>query len=323
MSCGVPITQRYLSAASQGLGQLAMISVIICSRDADLPDDLRRNIEETIGLAHELVVIDNSRREHSLCEAYNLGVKRSHHEILCFMHDDIRYRSDSWGATAAAHFRDQSVGMIGVGGSRYLSRIPSIWWASGIGMMGDAKGTICHNSIDTDPIALWDSKRRVINPAQSVAEDVVVLDGLWFCIRRDLFGAISFDAATYDGFHFYDLDISLQVGQTKKRLQVVYDLTVEHVSHSRHDRSWIAACFMFYEKWAPFLPLATVVYEPGTLARIELDNLRVFLEILKGNGYLLRGLGKLARSHFLTLARYAVVYDWSSLYWARRCSSRS
>jgi hypothetical protein len=63
-------------------------------------------------------------------------------------------------------------------------------------------------------------------------------------------------------------------------------------------------------------------FDLGALARIEFANLRVFLDILKGNGYLLRGLGKLARSHFLALARYAVVYDCSSAYRARRCSSR-
>lgn len=299
-----------------------MISIVICSRNPGIGEALRKNIDETIGVPYELIVVDNSRNEYSIFTAYNLGVSRCKFDVICFMHDDIVYRSDRWGAVALDHFKDPTVGMIGVGGSRYLSRIPSIWWAGGLGMTDDAKGTICQNSIETDPLTPWDSTRRVINPAQSVAEDVVVLDGLWFCIRRDLFGAISFDAATYDGFHFYDLDISLQVRQTTKRLQVVYGLTIEHVSHSRHDRSWIAACFTFYEKWTPFLPLSTVEYEPGTLARIEFANLRVFLDILKGNGYLLRGLGKLARSHFLALARYAVVYDWFSAYRARRRSSR-
>ena len=283
---------------------------------------MRKNIEETIGVPYELIVVDNSRNEYSIFAAYNLGVSRCNFDIICFMHDDILYRSDCWGAVTLNHFKDSTVGMIGVGGSRYLSRIPSIWWAGGLGIADDAKGSICHNSIDTDRLEPWNSKRQVINPNGAVAEDVVVLDGLWFCIRRDLFGTISFDSATYDGFHFYDLDISLQVLRTGKRLQVVYDLIVEHVSHPRHDRSWITACFAFYRKWAPLLPLSTVAYEPGTLARIEFENLRVSLNILRGNGYLLRGLGKLARAHLLTIARYAVVYDWLSLYRARRCSSR-
>lgn len=176
-----------------------MISIVICSRNPGIGDALRKNIEETIGVPYELIVVDNSRNEYSIFTAYNLGVSRCNFDIICFMHDDILYRSDRWGAVTLNHFKDSTVGMIGVGGSRYLSRIPSIWWAGGLGMADDAKGSICQNSIDTD--------------------------------------------------------------------------------------------------------------------------LRVSLNILKGNGYLLGGLGKLARSHLLTIARYAVVYDWLSLYLARRCSS--
>ena len=47
------------------------------------------------------------------------------------MHDDIVYHTKGWGETVLSHFREKKVGMIGVAGTRYLSDIPSIWWAGG------------------------------------------------------------------------------------------------------------------------------------------------------------------------------------------------
>ena len=66
-----------------------MISLIICSRTADISDELKQNIATTIGCEYELCVIDNSRNEYSIFTAYNEGVRRAKGDILCFMHDDI------------------------------------------------------------------------------------------------------------------------------------------------------------------------------------------------------------------------------------------
>ena len=66
-----------------------MISIIICSMNPDISAELRQNIADTIGCEYELVVIDNSRNQLSIFQAYNRGVQRSKGDILCFMHDDL------------------------------------------------------------------------------------------------------------------------------------------------------------------------------------------------------------------------------------------
>lgn len=76
-----------------------MISLIICSRTPTISEELSTNIAETIGCEYELVVIDNSKNEFSIFSAYNEGVKRSNGDVLCFMHDDILFRTLNWGAS--------------------------------------------------------------------------------------------------------------------------------------------------------------------------------------------------------------------------------
>ena len=62
-----------------------MISIIICSRKANVPKELKENIASTIGCEYELCVIDNSRNEYNIFSAYNEGIRRAKGDILCFM----------------------------------------------------------------------------------------------------------------------------------------------------------------------------------------------------------------------------------------------
>ncbi|MDR1610676.1 MAG: hypothetical protein LBS08_04115, partial [Candidatus Symbiothrix sp.] len=42
-----------------------MISIIICSKNKDISEQLKSNIEATIGVRYELIVIDNSKQDYS------------------------------------------------------------------------------------------------------------------------------------------------------------------------------------------------------------------------------------------------------------------
>lgn len=74
-----------------------MLSIIICSRTKDLSHELRDNINQTIGVDYELIVIDNSLCNKSIFQAYNEGIEKSQGEILVFMHDDVKLCSSNWG----------------------------------------------------------------------------------------------------------------------------------------------------------------------------------------------------------------------------------
>lgn len=86
------------------------ISVIICTRQHDISPTQRANIASTIGCTHEIIVIDNSQNKYSIFEAYNEGVRRSCHDICCFMHDDVLLRTEGWGKTIASHLTMRASG---------------------------------------------------------------------------------------------------------------------------------------------------------------------------------------------------------------------
>ena len=62
-----------------------MISIIICSRFQSISKELKDNIENTVGVVHEIICIDNSKSQYDIFSAYNEGVKRSqyHFSVLC------------------------------------------------------------------------------------------------------------------------------------------------------------------------------------------------------------------------------------------------
>ena len=103
-----------------------MISLIICSRSSDIDVALKENIKNTIGTDYELVIIDNSNNDYSIFSAYNEGVRRAKGDILCFMHEDILYRTEDWGKKIIAHFEDKSIGLIGFAGTHFLPSTPHL-----------------------------------------------------------------------------------------------------------------------------------------------------------------------------------------------------
>ena len=100
-----------------------MISIIICSRFQSISKKLKDNIENTVGVVHEIICIDNSKSQYDIFSAYNEGVKRSQYPLLCFMHEDILHYTSDWGKLLINHFRDLKVGLIGISGPRFISQI--------------------------------------------------------------------------------------------------------------------------------------------------------------------------------------------------------
>ena len=81
-----------------------MISIIICARREDIAPELRKNIEETIGLPYEIIVINNAGNDFTIFSAYNKGVSLSKFPLLLFMHDDILYHTTDWGKKTGSAF---------------------------------------------------------------------------------------------------------------------------------------------------------------------------------------------------------------------------
>ena len=97
----------------------------------------------------------------------------------------------------------------------------------------------------------------------------VALDGVWFCIRKKLFDIIRFDEDTYNGFHLYDVDISLQVYKTGHSLICIKDVLIHHQSIGVLNSNWLEAMHAFYFKWKKELPVSCIQFTIKEQAVIE------------------------------------------------------
>jgi glycosyltransferase involved in cell wall biosynthesis len=160
-----------------------MISIIICSRNPDISDELKQNIAKTIGVEYELIVIDNSKNKYTIFSAYNEGVRRAQYPYLCFMHDDILYHTDNWGTKVIEHFKDEKIGLIGVIGGHYMPKCPASWWSAESRSGQIIQGFINEkNEYETELYKYTNNKK---NDCEII--EVASIDGLWFCIPKQSF----------------------------------------------------------------------------------------------------------------------------------------
>ena len=234
-----------------------MISIIICSKNSTIPKELNKNISDSVGCAFEVLVIDNSRNQHSLFSAYNEGVKRSKGDILCFCHEDILFRSNNWGALIQNLLHNETIGAIGVIGTHFLPKAPMYWWHSPY---------ISQYSINNDKgISTLNDTRDYF---RGHLADVAAVDGVCFFIPKSLFQTIRFDVQTFSGFHAYDMDISMQIQKLGKRVCVTDVLTIEHfwsedsIQNQRYMAKLDANMELFYNKWKDYLPIVRGLDEP-------------------------------------------------------------
>ncbi len=272
-----------------------MISLIICSRSSAISPTLLNNIEKTIGVPYEIISIDNSNNKYSICAAYNLGVEKSKYPILCFMHDDIQYFTKDWGNLVLNHFGEEKTGAIGIAGTPYVPYLPGSWWGGNlinINMLSDREGRE-HLSFQAYP------------PTADNRSKVVVLDGVWFCIRKSLFDTIRFDDTAYCGFHFYDVDTTMQVNQAGYNVYCVFDILIKHFSKSEINKIWIQNALVFNKKWKTVLPAACAQLKYGTRCEAELKTLNEFARILIANGEPSK---KVFRITLFKLLKYAKIH---------------
>lgn len=259
-----------------------MISIIICNRGEEITKDLEDNIKRTIGyIDYEIICINNEKGQYSIFQAYNIGVKKAKFSFLCFMHDDVRFHTLNWGSKVVNHFSDKQVGMLGVAGPTYISNIPGIWW--GINGAVNPTNSTRQCNIDTDRFNHKEQHTTYNNPFNEDVSEVVACDGLFFCIRKELFDVIEFDEE-YGGFHFYDIDISLQILRLNYKLLCVYDILVEHISISNLSTEWIKSSRLFYKKWKDVLPVQSYPFKKEVIKKMEQNNMQTMFNVLTAAG---------------------------------------
>ncbi|HEX8460372.1 MAG TPA: glycosyltransferase [Segetibacter sp.] len=235
-----------------------MISVIVCSRSLAFFEALQTNIKNTIGVPFEITRIDNENNTYGICKAYNEGAALAKFSYLCFVHEDVFFQTNNWGSNLVNHFvEDKEVGLIGIAGAVYKTKMSSGWWHTESGWQEARRmNLVQHHKNIHKPTQLI-----TINPFKESRSQVVSIDGVFMVTKKEDWLQNKFDEKLLKGFHGYDLDFSLHVGQHKK-VVVVYDVLIDHFSGGSYDLDWMKGIMMVHKKWRKHLPVIIKECDP-------------------------------------------------------------
>lgn len=248
-----------------------MISVVICSVNQALAAQVKRNIDTTIGVPWELILIDNTVLKKGITAVYNMGAKKSKYDIICFVHEDVLFRTDKWGQLVAEYFStDKQLGLVGVAGSKYKSKTPS-GWSTGMVEFD------CANILHIDKKGA--EERIYSNPGSTDAlNETITIDGVFMCARKECWERIKFNEEVLTGFHLYDIDFSFRMSFTYK-VAVTYQVDMVHLTEGGDfGDNWLGHTINWHRSNANLLPRTSngsVVNDPErAIARKWLHRLK-------------------------------------------------
>lgn len=252
-----------------------MISVVICSANGDHFHNVEKNIISTIGVNHEIIKVDNTARDKSIAQAYNYGASLAQYDILCFLHEDVEFNTLNWGKRLLAHFENlTNVGLIGVAGTIFKSRMSSGWWETEKNWPDIKRVNLIQHYQQGRPAAALFN-----NPNNEAASEVVAIDGVFMATTKAIWQHNQLDENVIKGFHAYDLDFSFQIGRQYK-VYVIYDVLLTHFSSGNTNLSWMMDTLRVHKKWQNVLPLKTNEVQIKGLYKYSWQRLRKNMHFL-------------------------------------------
>ena len=212
------------------------VSIVVCTIDDARLEAMRRSFRAALGARpHEFIVIRDAR---SLCEGYERGLRATRHAIVVFSHDDVELLSPRPFDALARALRHHD--LVGVVGSTTVSG-PAVGWAGHPHLHGSVAYPVAGNG---------GCDATVFSLQGGVIGGMQALDGLLIAARREAALAIGFDARTFDGFHFYDLDFTYRAHLARLRVAVTTEVSALHASGGTFDGEWRRYAARFREKFA-------------------------------------------------------------------------
>ncbi|MCL4760200.1 MAG: hypothetical protein KJ018_00160 [Burkholderiales bacterium] len=209
-------------------------AVVVCSnRPARFARAVAAYRRALAGVPLQIVGIHDAR---SLCEGFLRGLRASRGDVVLLSHDDVDILAPDFAARlfgALARFD-----VVGVAGATRLTG-PAWGWAG----HPHVHGWITHR-----PGGNGEWRPAFWSPWPLVAQ-AVVLDGVFIAARRDVFDAVGFDAAAFDGFHCYDVDFTWRAARAGLRIGVCGTLGLVHDSLGTFDARWQAYAARFVAKF--------------------------------------------------------------------------
>lgn len=250
-----------------------MISIIICSKTHTLFKAVSDNIKETIGVAYEIIGIDNSEGKYSICKAYNIGAAKAQYDIFCFAHEDILFVTPNWGLNVIYHLKDEEIGLIGTLGAGPALIVPVV----------DPRGIL---EIEANMIFVdvnTGIKQHAFETAtpndKSVCKETTGVDGTLMITRRNVYYEFKFDDELLTDFHGYDADFSLQV-QSKYKVCVVFDILLEHYFKGGANKNFVKEMLKISKKWKGKLPISHKHHSYSHYSKIHWQSMIRLMEFM-------------------------------------------
>jgi hypothetical protein len=256
-----------------------MISIIICSKNSSLAEMLAKNIAVTIGVPYEIIAIDNSIHNNSICSIYNKGGSRAKYPLLCFIHEDVLFRTIDWGINLCNHFKNESIGVIGVAGSDSFSKVPSTWSNA---FISKEVNIIQHQNKN---LKATTHLHFTHNDKKEIKKQVIAIDGVFIAVRKSVFDKNKFDEALLHGFHGYDIDYSLQAIAKGYTNYVAFDILLEHFSQGSLSKPWLESTYLIAKKWKHTLPLSTHQLKHKQWVQYHWQSLHILIQHLFNFNY--------------------------------------
>lgn len=223
-----------------------MFSLIVCSINTDYLSQLKASVEASIGVEHEWLVWDNRNENLGLCTVYNRLAKQARFPFLLFLHEDLIFHTPDWGKILTSRFeQNPSVGLVGVAGGKYKSHLFSGWY-TGLPQL-DYYHIIHRNDKEEFSLSYPEVWTQPF-------EEVVNIDGVFMCCRREAWQQYPFDEELLKGFHFYDIDFSLRIAQSYS-VEVTNQIEMVHLTKGGdYGEAWVREAFFYHEARKNLLP---------------------------------------------------------------------
>jgi len=240
-----------------------MFSIIVCSNRPALAEAVRRHYATLFeSRESEFILIDDAT---SLSEGYTRGVQRSRGEHLVFSHDDVEFVSPDVALRLRQHLRDHDV--VGIAGATRM--VDGAWFDAGDPY---TFGLVIY------PDQGGQYTIRYVGAGPRCVSQIHALDGCFIACRREVAETVGFDAETFDGFHFYDVDFTFRAHLRGYRLAVCRDLALIHASQGNFDDTWQRYRERFEAKHAGRLAPGAPAPMRVVGARLRKDQLAAFCE---------------------------------------------
>ena len=248
-----------------------MISIIISTQNLFLLENLKANIDETIGVKYEIIAIKN-HGTMSIGKAYNLGADNAKFDYLVFCHEDIHFHTENWGYKLIDYLNQSSISLVGILGNTIKTKYPA-------GVYSDIQQTNRINQLQRLPY--HNKVHYYTNPYNERISQVATLDGMFLSTHKKKWMEKKFDTDVLIGFHGYDIDFSLSMGQLGK-VVVVYDILIEHFSFGGNTTNWVDNQISIVNKWKNNLPISSIEVNKKELKKKEIEDLKqLILTLMK------------------------------------------